>query len=75
MTPRELLIRAEARAKQQERAMYALAWLACHFPLAMGVKKGKKLTPEKLLGKKPARRAVTDLDEFAQPKRQITRDD
>jgi hypothetical protein len=55
LTPAELHRQYAGYQKRIEGEYHRLAWLACHLPLAMGVKKGTKLTPEKLLGKKPKR--------------------
>jgi hypothetical protein len=54
MTPGEVLLRGKALRHQEERAYHRAAWMVCYL-LQPHTKRGSRLTPEKLLGKKATR--------------------
>jgi hypothetical protein len=55
MTCAEFRQALEAARRRDEREWYQTAWLAMWIIRAQGGKKASRITPEKLLGRKPAR--------------------
>jgi len=65
-TPAELDALIDAANRRQEKEWYRVAWLATHIYRAFVGKKARKITPEKLLGKKtkpPLTERDTESDE------------
>lgn len=50
MTPAEFALTAEGYRKRDERELYRAAWMVSYL-LQPHLKKGKRLSPDKLLGK------------------------